>query len=248
MSLIPKKTDLYYVINDAELNGNRIEADTIRQLSNEEASSLGAKVEPVQFSRLAKIEQDIDHKVSHFKKQYAEIESSPRFVDAPSMREYELEQLRSQLDTDIQQLREKYDEEARLYSKEMAKKSLEVPKVSEDEKEQASFAVGAAEVMAASGDAATALRLLSAQLDEMTDGQRTEVAKRFGTLRSVIDPNNRNAQQLLSEVYAKASESLKSVQEFRKHSRQLEILQRDYSPTSSYGLLKRRHKAYKGGR
>ncbi|MED3732312.1 hypothetical protein [Geobacillus stearothermophilus] len=193
----------------------------------------------VNFPSLDAIELAVERVVKEYEKNYELIKTHPKYVDAESLRQYELEQLDAKLEAEVEQLKKDYELEIETLEKEIAKKAIE--NAFKPDEQIAHFMDNATLQLQYSGDIVTDLQLLAVKINAMTDEQKETVFFKFGQLKQVAeqkanDYNKEQVRGILNDIF----ENVRKVSKTAQYDLQLKQLMayRMLNVDAPYRILK----------
>lgn len=242
---IPKQTHKVYMERSLAIGQDRYDAGHIYTVDAERFNRLTKPDEEgktpaackVDFPSLDAIEQSIDYTVDSYKKQRDDLKNHPRFDDAPSMRTYELQQLRKGLDRQVTELRDKYEIEVQALQRETADKMYTL-QASED-----TAYLNVASTQLQFGNPVTTLQSLLLKADQVDEAGKLAILQAFSDIADKAKSHKHYSyykaeiEKKLDDLYEKAS-NVPTIKENERRLQQLDELYKYKSGVdSSYRML-----------
>ncbi|MEH7456548.1 hypothetical protein V7183_04795 [Bacillus sp. JJ1127] len=242
---IPKQTHRVYMERSLVIGQDRYEAGQIYTVDAERFNRLTTPNEDektpaaskVYFPSLDAIEQSVDYAVDTYKKQRDDLKNHPRFDDAPSMRTYELQQLRKELDKQVAELRDRYEIEIQAIQRETADKMYTL-QASED-----TSYLNVASTQLQFGNPVTTLQSLLLKADQVDEAGKLAILQSFSDIADKAKSHKHysyykiDIEKKLDELYEIAS-NVPTIRENERRLQQLDELYKHKSGVdSSYRML-----------
>ncbi|ENQ3077970.1 hypothetical protein ACEOWG_001143 [Bacillus cereus] len=242
---IPKQTHKVYMERSLAIGQDRYDAGNIYTVDVERFNSLTTPNEEgktpaackVDFPSLDAIEQSIDYAVDAYKKQRDDLKNHPRFDDAPSMRTYELQQLRKGLDKQVAEMKEKYEIEVQALQRETADKMYTL-QASED-----TAYLDIATTQLQFGNPVTTLQSLLFKAEQADESGKLAILQAFSGIAEKAKAHTyysyykAEIEKKLDDLYEKAS-NVPTIRENERRLQQLDELYKHKSGVdSSYRML-----------